>query len=348
MRCPKCRYISFDSNDRCRNCGYEFSLSVDVEALDLPIQTGDEAIGPLSDFALADLDGPDPAGRPSPAAPPIGSKAPRARPVNAPRGVAARVPPASAAPPASPAPPGRPIPGSLDLPLFKLPGDRAFDDDAPLVTPPAVPRAPLAVRRSSPGLQRGARAMDEPELDLGGPPSDRPSAPLSHAPSAPVNDYHNEHHNGHHTPHHTADAALSASTGPRMLAAALDAAILGFIGAIVLYFTLQVCGLTFGEVAVLPRVPFGAFLLLVGGGYFVLFTAAGGQTIGKMAAGIRVVPVEADAQWSDRVPPGRAVLRAVGYLVSLLPVGLGFLPALFGPERRAIHDRLADTRVVKA
>ena len=31
MRCPKCQYISFESGDRCRNCGYEFSLSVDNE-----------------------------------------------------------------------------------------------------------------------------------------------------------------------------------------------------------------------------------------------------------------------------------------------------------------------------
>ena len=29
MRCPKCQYITFDSDDRCRNCGYEFSLSVE-------------------------------------------------------------------------------------------------------------------------------------------------------------------------------------------------------------------------------------------------------------------------------------------------------------------------------
>ena len=52
MKCPKCQYISFDSGDRCRNCGYEFSLTVDPISSDLPIQTGDEALGPLSDFAL--------------------------------------------------------------------------------------------------------------------------------------------------------------------------------------------------------------------------------------------------------------------------------------------------------
>ena len=98
----------------------------------------------------------------------------------------------------------------------------------------------------------------------------------------------------------------------------------------------------------LPPVPFAAFLLLLGGGYFVLFTAAGGQTIGKMAAGIKVVSVHGENAWSARVPLAASALRAVGYLVSLLPAGLGFLPALVGAERRAVHDRLADTRVVKA
>ena len=29
MRCPKCHYISFGSADRCRNCGYEFLLAVE-------------------------------------------------------------------------------------------------------------------------------------------------------------------------------------------------------------------------------------------------------------------------------------------------------------------------------
>jgi uncharacterized RDD family membrane protein YckC len=60
------------------------------------------------------------------------------------------------------------------------------------------------------------------------------------------------------------------------------------------------------------------------------------------------VPVESGGPWEGRVPLGHAVLRAVGYLVSVLPAGLGLLPALFGADRRAVHDRLADTRVVKA
>src|SRR5678810_639629 len=26
MKCPKCHYLGFETGDRCRNCGYDFSL----------------------------------------------------------------------------------------------------------------------------------------------------------------------------------------------------------------------------------------------------------------------------------------------------------------------------------
>jgi len=308
MKCPKCQYISFDSQARCRNCGYEFALAVDM-ALDLPIQTGDEAIGPFGDLALADRNRPKP-----PAA-------------------AAASP--SGVPPANPrvAQP-RPITSSFDLPLFN---DRSADDDAPLVTPPAVPRTPLSVRRSNPVIPRGSAraAIDEPILDLEGPaPAHRPT-PLPHAPSPQASEAEEM-------------ANPPAGVAARLLAALVDAVILSAIGGAVLSLTLKVCGLQFSDLRILPPVPFVAFLLLLGGGYFVLFTAAGGQTIGKMAAGIKVVSVHGENPWSARVPLAASVLRAIGYLVSLLPAGLGFVPALFGAERRAVHDRLADTRVVKA
>src|SRR5262245_41258332 len=53
-KCPKCQYFSFDSGDRCRNCGYEFSLTLDPPADDLEIQRGTEPIGPLGDLSLHD------------------------------------------------------------------------------------------------------------------------------------------------------------------------------------------------------------------------------------------------------------------------------------------------------
>jgi uncharacterized RDD family membrane protein YckC len=298
MRCPKCQYISFDSGDRCRNCGYEFSLTSDSREIDLPIQTGDEPIGPLGDFALE-----------------VDSR----RTDNA----------SALAEPISPAP--RPITSSFDLPLFK---ERKTTGDAPLVTPATVPRAPLAVRRSNPGAARPSTrpAIDEPVLDLEPPDPVRRQDPRPRVttPAATVD----------------VDADTPAALlGPRLLAALVDTAILLAIAWIVLYLTLKICGLPFSRLDVLPMAPFLSFLLLIAGGYLTLFTAAGGQTIGKMATGIRVVSMDQDLV---RVPLGHAILRAVAYFVSALPAGLGFLPALVGADRRTIHDRLADTRVVKA
>src|SRR6266536_4377059 len=96
MKCPKCQYFSFDSGDRCRNCGYDFSLALDLPPADLPIQDGTEPLGPFSDFSLSQGNTPN-------------------------------------------------------LPLF-TPADG--DPDAPLVTPGATPRAPLAVRRTAPAAPR--------------------------------------------------------------------------------------------------------------------------------------------------------------------------------------------------
>jgi len=68
----------------------------------------------------------------------------------------------------------------------------------------------------------------------------------------------------------------------------------------------------------------------------------GGQTIGKMALGIRVVTEE-----GEPLDGAVAARRAVAGLASASVFGLGFLPALYGPERRAFHDRLTGTRVVE-
>lgn len=68
-----------------------------------------------------------------------------------------------------------------------------------------------------------------------------------------------------------------------------------------------------------------------------------GATPGKLFLGVRVV----DAQTGQRPSLVQALLRWLGYGLSALPLGLGFLWVLWDPERRAWHDRLAGTRVLK-
>jgi uncharacterized RDD family membrane protein YckC len=76
---------------------------------------------------------------------------------------------------------------------------------------------------------------------------------------------------------------------------------------------------------------------------FVLLTAWRGQTIGKWATGLRITQ-------RDGQPMGvaRSLLRhLVGYPLSLLTLGLGFLIAAFNTNGRALHDVVAGTVVVR-
>lgn len=68
-----------------------------------------------------------------------------------------------------------------------------------------------------------------------------------------------------------------------------------------------------------------------------------GLTVGKWATGLRIQRTN-----GMDMGMGRAFLRHfVGYPVSLLPLGLGFLAAAFTPNRRGLHDLIADTMVVR-
>jgi uncharacterized RDD family membrane protein YckC len=297
MKCPKCQYIGFEQGDRCRNCGYDFSLSIDLAELDLPIKTGNEAIGPLADFTLVESDEPEVEDAPASLQPASASSSSR---------------------------------GS-ELPLF---GGRILDDDRPLVSLPAAPRAPMSVRKSA--VRHADRhTPQEPVLDLEAAPpmasSSRRHYPRDEVSSAQA----------------ASNDVASAPAMARLGGAAIDLALLAAIDLTVIYLTLRLCDLQFAELRQLPVVPLAAFLAMLNGGYMAAFTAAGGQSIGKMAAGTRVVSAEEGAAWSG-VPLGQSIVRSAAYAVSVLPVGLGFLPALFGADGRALHDRLARTRVVKA
>ncbi len=83
-------------------------------------------------------------------------------------------------------------------------------------------------------------------------------------------------------------------------------------------------------------------LLLLAALYFVLFTALSGRTLGQQLLGIRVIRRTGD-------PPGtwRTLLRLVGTALGLAPGGLGSLWMAFDREKRALHDHLSGTYVVR-
>ncbi len=91
---------------------------------------------------------------------------------------------------------------------------------------------------------------------------------------------------------------------------------------------------------VVTYVALGAVALL----NFVLLAGAVGQTLGKWVTGISI------ARHHDGGRPGfaRVLLRSfVGYPLSLVTLGVGFLLAIFNREGRALHDLIAGTVVVR-
>lgn len=221
--------------------------------------------------------------------------------------------------------------GPLDLPLFEEP---AVPELPPVAIPPAGP--PLSVRRKIEVTRPPAR------VDPAAGPLDPPAAPAAFdwpeeptAPDLPVVE-------ALGTPA-SSDAPAGDALGLRLRAGAIDAAILIAIDLVVLWLTLRVADVTMDEWRLLPLVPLVGFLFLLDTAYLVTFTAASGQTIGKMLSGLRVVYGD-----QGRVPFGHAVLRSVAVLLCAIPAGLGLLPLFMDAERRGAHDRLAGTRVVPA
>jgi uncharacterized RDD family membrane protein YckC len=76
--------------------------------------------------------------------------------------------------------------------------------------------------------------------------------------------------------------------------------------------------------------------------YFFIFHASRGQTPGKQLLGLRVID-----GYGARPGLFRTLIRTASYLLSALPCSLGFLWIGFDRERRALHDWVAGTYVVR-
>lgn len=76
--------------------------------------------------------------------------------------------------------------------------------------------------------------------------------------------------------------------------------------------------------------------------YHAGFHASLGATPGKLLFGLKVVRED-----GTTLPVGRAVTRAFAEWLSLAALGIGYLIAPMHPERRALHDIIAGTRVVR-
>jgi uncharacterized RDD family membrane protein YckC len=354
MKCPKCRYLSFEPELRCKHCGYDFSLAEP----NLAVRTFDELEQqdpdpPLVDLQLRAMPSALPASRQAAASIALADReealAPRpavaARPAAVPR-------PAALPKPAAVPAPVRPAPGPTpDLPLFIKPkevstlatasrAEALTDDiDEPAVRVPAAPR-PLVVRRRAPDSGRHggpvvaatapALVVNRADRDLleylrrvetEAAPAAFPSGPVAVA----------------------VEDAVGVAT--RFKALTIDVLLLALLDVAVVLLTLRQCDLGVSQWAGMPLVPLSAFLVSLSVSYLLMFNVVGGQTIGKMICGLRVVGDQIDAR---AAPTFRQLSsRALLSVPSLLLLGAGFLPYLAGQDR-TVHDRLTHTRVVRA
>lgn len=328
MKCPKCGYLGFETTDRCRNCQYDFSLAPLSPEPELTLHGDDHKIESAADFELPSIKRqvitPSTAldldrlfGDPEPAAAPPALKA---------------EPPSVSVLDYAPEPPDRSVDEAPAM-AIGLEDERSADDalpfdDGPIAPPPAA-RPPLAVRRSTPELPRNRPRLTRPlrteSLELEA--SQDKSAAASQAASDTM-----------------ASLMQLPSLAARLAAGAIDVVLLVGIDAVVVYLTLQVTGLqrTLEDLRVLPPVPFVGFLGMLAFGYLAAFTVAGGQTIGKMALSLRVIGDD-----GRPVDAAGGVIRALACMLVPVTLGLSYLPALFTSDHRALHDRLAGTRVVQ-
>ena len=365
MKCPKCGYLGFDAGPRCRNCSYDFAL----------LEAGEDGALPLDldhGFSMAEPTTEESADASWLQAIDRGITATEAGAVEAGEGVARSgldatdvVPVAARSvfdagdldrllsraesalvsgsdagervvvdmlevrSPETPAPSLEALDrhaAPVRVPVRTPPRRPALDEDLPLVQLQR-PRAPIAVRKTpmSPKLRAVAQPKPmEPELDFLDEPLSAEGPDRRALPEWTE-----------------VSPAADSPAGRRLAALFVDALLFGGIDLAVLYLTLRIVGLQMHELQILPVWPLVVFLGLIKVAYVAVFTAMGGQTIGKMAMHIRVVSADNRA-----LSGGAALRRTLASLVSVVTAGLGYLPGLVGRDRRAIHDRLAGSRVI--
>lgn len=82
--------------------------------------------------------------------------------------------------------------------------------------------------------------------------------------------------------------------------------------------------------------------IIIGVSYSVWFVGSRGATPGKMACGLKIVRPD-----GSPVGYGLAFGRMFAEILSGLTIYIGYLMAAFDSEKRALHDRICSTRVIK-
>jgi len=84
------------------------------------------------------------------------------------------------------------------------------------------------------------------------------------------------------------------------------------------------------------------FGMVLGCTYETFFIVKFGATPGKMAVGVKVVRPDGSG-----IQTGRAIGRYFAKMLSAIIIYIGYIMAGFDSQKRALHDMICDTRVIK-
>lgn len=136
----------------------------------------------------------------------------------------------------------------------------------------------------------------------------------------------------------------------RFVARVIDSIILGVVGAIITLPIRLAVGFsavsTTDPTAALPAMlgMLGisvAVNMILGALYEIYFLSSRGATIGKLALGLKVIKADGSG-----LSVGQATGRYFAYLLDSFTFTIGFIIAGFDSEKRSLHDRICDTRVI--
>jgi uncharacterized RDD family membrane protein YckC len=89
----------------------------------------------------------------------------------------------------------------------------------------------------------------------------------------------------------------------------------------------------------------GSYLIiniLIVGALIVAAWRYWGSTPGKMVFGLKIV----DGTTLEKPSISQHIIRFIGYFVSFIPLGLGYLIIPFNKKKKGLHDFMADTAVI--
>jgi uncharacterized RDD family membrane protein YckC len=138
------------------------------------------------------------------------------------------------------------------------------------------------------------------------------------------------------------EPAPNAGLVSRAIAFAADVAILNGIFLATGALVSLAIGAIFGDGFATPAVAIGtAAWIALGSLYLVGFWSLSGQT-----PGMRFLGLQLRSEVGRRIGRRRALRRLAGTVLSILPLGLGFLRVLGDDERRSLGDRWAGTEMI--